>query len=110
MEITDANNCQAGNAFTLGYINDVCFQIPGIITPNGDGLNDTWQIEGLSLYSGVTVQIYDRWGKRVFYSKGYDQPWDGTSDGKELPMESYHYVIDLNNGMKPVIGNITIVR
>ena len=108
--VTDANNCSMMKEFTVDYDNETCFRIPGIITPNGDGKNDTWQIDGLGLYPDAVVQVYDRWGKRVFYSRGYDTEWDGTFNGKELPMESYHYIIDLHNGMKPEIGNITIVR
>ena len=108
--ITDNNFCEVEKEFDLGYINELCFMIPDIITPNNDGRNDTWVLEGLQLYSGVEVEIYDRWGKRVFYSRGYDNEFDGTNNGKELPMESYHYIINLNNGTKPIIGNITIVR
>ena len=110
VEVTDTHNCSTTKDFILDSANPLCFRIPEIITPNGDGLNDTWQIDGLDLYPDVVVQVYDRWGKQVFYSRGYDQPWDGTFHGEELPMESYHYIIDLQNGKKPVIGNITIVR
>ena len=81
-----------------------------IITPNGDSYNDTWKIEGLEVYTGATIEIFDRWGKRVFFSEGHDIYFDGTFNGKELPMESYHYVINLNNGSDVIIGNITIVR
>ena len=42
---------------------------------------------------------------------GYPEPWDGTSlNGVELPMDSYHYIIKLNDGFEEVIGTITIVR
>jgi gliding motility-associated-like protein len=108
--ITDNNNCEVDKEFSVDYENELCFMIPDIITPNNDGRNDTWMLEGLQLYSGVEVEIYDRWGKRVFYSRGYDYDWDGTNNGKELPMESYHYIINLNNGTQPIIGNVTIVR
>ncbi|GAG95966.1 unnamed protein product, partial [marine sediment metagenome] len=47
----------------------------------------------------------------VFRSdKGYTMPWDGTYKGRMLPVDSYHYVINLNDGSKPVVGNVTIVR
>ncbi|HYW95558.1 MAG TPA: gliding motility-associated C-terminal domain-containing protein [Bacteroidales bacterium] len=108
--VTDANGCSAAESFVVGYDDELCLRIPEIITPNNDGLNDTWMIEGLGLFPDVVVEVYDRWGKRVFYSHGYNQPWDGTWNGIELPMESYHFVIDLKNGRQPVIGNITIVR
>ncbi len=42
--------------------------------------------------------------------KGYPQPWDGMSNGKVLPIDSYHYIIDLNNGTKSILGNVTIIK
>jgi gliding motility-associated-like protein len=110
IEVTDQNQCIREESFTLNPQNDLCIVIPEIITPNSDGFNDSWRIPGIELYPGATVEVYDRWGKRVFYSSDYDQPWDGTSGGELLPMASYHYVINLNNGSPALIGNITIMR
>ncbi len=111
VEVTDANMCQANDTYTLVAKNDICIIIPEIITPNSDGHNDTWLIPGIENYPLATVEVYDRWGRRVFYSsRGYPQPWDGQYDGKLLPMDSYHYIINLNNGTEPLIGNITIVK
>ena len=74
------------------------------ITPDGDGLNDTWLIPNLDeAYPDNVVRIYNRWGSLIFehdsskdglYNKN---PWDGTKDGKALPVGSYYFVIDLNN-------------
>ena len=61
----------------------------------------------------VTVDIFDRFGNRVFHSNGYssDKFWDGTNQkGKKLPMDAYYYVIDLHNGEVPFVGNVTLVR
>jgi gliding motility-associated-like protein len=59
----------------------------------------------------MEVKIFNRWGQSVWRSeKGYPRPWDGTSNGSALPIDSYHYIIDLHNGSKPIIGNVTIVR
>jgi gliding motility-associated-like protein len=110
VEITDASQCTAFESYTLNIQEDNCVRIPGIITPNNDGFNDSWRIPGIEFYPGATVEVYDRWGKQVFYSTGYDQPWDGTYDGKLLPMDSYHYVINLHNGSPALIGNITIIK
>lgn len=108
--LTDANGCRLEENYVLNNVMSACLIIPTIITPNGDGFNDTWLIEGLDLYPGATVEVFDRWGNRVYYSTDYPVPWDGRKDGKELPMDSYHYVINLHDGSKPIIGNITIVR
>lgn len=92
--------------------------IPTIITPNEDGVNDTWLItdragNDLSIhYPKAVVEVFNRWGETVFKSQpGYPTPWNGTSNGKALQMDSYHYVITINEqGTKDITGNITIVR
>lgn len=110
VQVSDANQCTAEESYTLTYTQENCITAYEIITPNDDGYNDTWRIRGIEYYPQATVEIYDRWGKRVFYSRGYDQPWDGRYEGELLPMASYHYVINLNNGSPPLVGNITIVK
>lgn len=110
VEVRDENQCQENESYTLIAKNEVCITVYEIITPNSDGFNDTWVITGIELYPNATVQVYDRWGKRVYYSEGYPRPWDGTHDGKVLPMDSYHYIINLKNDKDPIIGNITIVK
>ena len=110
VEVTDENQCQVNESYSLNVINESCIEVFEIITPNGDGYNDTWVIEGIEIYPNATVQVYDRWGKRVYYSQGYPQQWDGIHEGKVLPMDSYHYIIDLKNNTPPIIGNITIVK
>ncbi|GHT22889.1 hypothetical protein FACS189430_05340 [Bacteroidia bacterium] len=88
--------------------------IPNTFTPNGDGDNDVWQIRMLKDYPNAEVEVYDRWGRRVFLSRhGYPEPWDGRdTNGKILPLETYYYVIDMKDGVrtKPLQGTITIVR
>ena len=86
-------------------------KIPNAFSPNGDLINDSWMIGNSGEYPKMEVTIYNRWGQLVWKSgTGYHHPWDGRSKGADLPMDSYHYVIDLHNGSKPVIGSITIVR
>jgi gliding motility-associated-like protein len=79
-------------------------------TPNGDGANDFWSIGDMSLYPFVEVTVMNRWGEQIFYSVGYNEPWDGTYNGNLLPMGSYFYIIDLNEGSKPTTGAVTILR
>jgi gliding motility-associated-like protein len=59
----------------------------------------------------MEITVYNRWGQSVWSSgQGYPVPWDGRSNGSDLPVDSYHYIIDLHNGSKPILGNVTIVR
>lgn len=108
--VTDSKGCTLNGSVTLTPEHDQCVIIPTIITPNHDGYNDTWVIPGIEMYPDVSVEVFDRWGKRVFFSKGYSVPWDGTSKGEVLPMDSYHYVIRLRPEDEPIKGTITIVR
>ncbi|MFI5159938.1 MAG: gliding motility-associated C-terminal domain-containing protein [Sphingobacteriales bacterium] len=84
--------------------------IPNTITPNGDGINDYWNIKGLQDYTNCVVQIFTRYGQKVFESKGYAHPFDGTFGGKSLPSGVYYYVINLNTNCSLLSGNLTIIR
>jgi len=79
------------------------------ITPNGDGENDTWEIEDIEAFPDVTVFIYDTAGQNVYKSRQGYTPWDGTFNGRQLPMGTYYYVIDLNDGINVYKGTITII-
>jgi gliding motility-associated-like protein len=84
--------------------------IANTFTPNGDGINDTWQITGIESYPQADVQVFNRFGQRVFESKGYSVPFDGTSNGRELPVGAYYFIIKLNNNCNVLTGSITIIR
>ncbi len=109
--VTDFNECVAVDTATVGYTFLSCLVIPNAFTPNGDGFNDLWLIEGLELYPNVDMKIFDRWGNIMHVTtNAADEPWDGSFNGRVLPIDSYHYVIDLNNNEPAILGNITIVR
>lgn len=84
--------------------------IPNTFTPNGDGINDFWDIALLSYFPRCIVSVYTRNGGLVFQSKGYAKPWDGTYHGSALPNGTYYYVIDPQEGMKQLSGSVTILR
>jgi len=109
--VSDLNGCALIDTINLEPLNETCLIIPNAISPNGDLINDEWNIGMMDIYPQAEVKVFNRWGMVVWRSeKGYPQPWDGRSNGKLLPVDSYHYIIDLNNGSKPIVGNITIVR
>jgi gliding motility-associated-like protein len=88
-----------------------CLVIPNIFSPNGDNINDIWVIGMIDLYPNMEIKVFNRWGELVWKSaRGYADPWNGRSNGVVLPIDSYHYLIDLHNGSKPILGNITIVK
>jgi len=84
--------------------------IPNTFTPNNDGINDYWDIKGINNYPGVLVQVFNRYGQKVFESRGYSQPFDGRSNGSQLPTGVYYYIINLNANCSLVSGSLTIIR
>ena len=109
--VSDLNGCMTISSMNVEALNETCLIIPDAISPDANGINDFWNIGLIELYPEVEITIYNRWGESIWKSaRGYPQPWDGRSNGRDLPIDSYHYIIDLNNGSKPIIGNVTIVR
>ena len=84
--------------------------IPNTFSPNGDGINDTWNIDALVTYPESSAMVFDRYGKLVYKSTGYAKAWDGTYNGNKLPEGTYYYVIDLKNGTNKLAGWVYIVR
>jgi gliding motility-associated-like protein len=111
VKVKDMNGCSIRDSVIIEPRNETCLIIPNAISANGDLINDEWNIKEKELYPEMVVTIINRWGETVWRSeKGYSHPWDGTSNGAPLPIDSYHYIIDLHNGTKPIVGNVTIVR
>ncbi len=109
--VKDMNGCTVRDSVLVEPQKEICLIIPNAISPNGDLINDEWNIGLINLYPNVEIKIFNRWGEIVWRSEmGYPKPWDGRSNDSELPIDSYHYIIDLNNGSKPILGNVTIVR
>jgi gliding motility-associated-like protein len=84
--------------------------IPNRISPNGDGINDQWLIEGIQYYPDAEVRIYSRAGAIVYQSKGYLQPFDGSHNGRPLPVGPYYYTIDFGGACNKLSGNLNILR
>ncbi len=83
---------------------------PNAFTPNGDGINDTWEIALLRFYPDCTVDVFDRNGQVVYHSTGYNTYWDGKYHGNPLPIGTYYYIIKLDALHPNVGGSITIIR
>ena len=74
------------------------------VSPNRDGVNDVFFISGIEEFPESRLQIYNRWGERVFQTIGYDNDWAGTWKGNlELPDGSYFYCLELNDATNRVI-------
>src|SRR5690606_34555043 len=85
--------------------------IPKFFTPNGDGINDTWDIIGMNtlFYQNSTIYIYDRYGKLITGVDPKGKGWDGMYNGTPLPSTDYWYVVILDDG-RTVKGHFSMVR
>lgn len=106
------NGCTSTDNVTV-FITDP-LKVPNAFTPNGDGFNDVWEIDRVELFPNVIVEVFNRWGQRVFSSVGYNNPWNGTNDGNYLPEGTYYWVIQLNDpgieNEQALTGFVAIVR
>ena len=106
--VTDSNGCEASSNTTVFVLHQI--SIPNAFSPNGDGINDTWIIKNLSNYPLASIQIFDRNGQVIFNRLGYHTPWDGTCNGKPVPVGTYYYIINTGNDGQRISGSVTVIR
>jgi gliding motility-associated-like protein len=106
--VQDVNGCFTTDTLLLNSVLDI--KVPPILTPNGDGYNDTWHIEGLDRLPDSIIRVFDRYGKLLTEFYASDPPWDGKYLGKPLPSDAYWYVIHLLPIDKIMKGHLTIKR
>lgn len=116
---TDGINWQTSNIFTVPfglttfYVKydgedcwgiskaNIALDIKNVITPNGDGINDTWKIENLYVFDGrpAKLQIFDKQGAQIYLQESSElMVWDGTIGGRKIPSASYWYILTLPDG------------
>jgi gliding motility-associated-like protein len=109
VKVTGLNGCSSIDSVVVTLLPTI--DIPSGITPNGDGANDVWKLSGIEAFPDCNVELYNRWGELIFHSVGYNIKWDGTYNGKILPVGTYYYIIDLHDPSIPVYtGSLTIMR
>ena len=114
-------NDDCNEDFIPDFLDEVsCLVVPELgFSPDGDGNNDGWIINGIEEYSQNKVSIFNRWGNLVFEINGYDNNtriWNGDAKNglvigqQSVPDGTYYYVIDLGDGSKPLSGYVIIKR
>jgi gliding motility-associated-like protein len=94
------NNC------TVKMVNATGLIIPEGFSPDGDNINDYFEIKGIENYPNAEISIYNRWGTLIYSKKPYFNEWDGISSitKKMLPVGTYYYILNLKNRMKSIAG------
>jgi large repetitive protein len=109
------NGCESSSSAAVHTITSCDIEIPTAFTPNGDEVNDTWELKYIDTrFPNNQVRIYNRWGNLLFESeKGkYEvSPWDGTFKDEVLPVSSYYFIIQLSDeNVEDKTGTVTIIR
>ncbi|MFT5822069.1 MAG: gliding motility-associated-like protein [Crocinitomix sp.] len=110
---TDSNGCTNIDSVYVKVLPEIV--IPDGITPGSDGKNDTWILDFIDQYPGVSIKIniYNRWGDLLYESdETYNDDWAGTTeDGKRLPAGTYYFVIDVDHEdfPDPITGPLTVM-
>jgi len=117
LTVADQNDCRGADTIVVmtdTTPNSVCdtLIIYDVFTPNGDGKNEQWVIDGLYRFPDSEIQIFNRWGNMVFEERPYNNNWDGRSRKDELlPSATYYFILKLNDAKNTVYsGNVTIIR
>lgn len=92
LRITTEDGCVDEYSMTVVVETDYFIYIPSTFTPDGDGVNDYFQIQGVG-FESFKIHIFNRWGNEVFYSDDINVSWDGTHRGKDVPKGVYSYTI-----------------
>ncbi len=109
LTVTDNNGCVNTDALNIYVIDDYLFTVANVLTPNGDGLNDVWNIMNIENYPDNSVTIFNRYGQEVFSESPYKNDWDGIYGGQLLPDGTYYYVLKFAKSSKIFKGGVTIV-
>jgi gliding motility-associated-like protein len=110
IRVTNASGCSRVESITIQVAEDYKIVANNILTPNGDGINDTWIVKNIDMYPGNEVRIFDRNGREMYSKKSYDNSWDGTLRGIPLAEGTYYYIITYGPDKLVQKGFITIIR
>ena len=113
----DQTDTDVSNNSSSITIDPICLVFYNEFSPNGDGNNETFKIDCITRYPNNILKVYNRWGNLVYEKQGYNNEWNGVSDGRAtiekdqlLPVGTYFYVISLGDGSEPLTGWLYINR
>ncbi|MEO5641734.1 MAG: gliding motility-associated C-terminal domain-containing protein [Bacteroidia bacterium] len=109
LTVTGFNGCTDTDAVKVTFNKDFNVIISNIITLNGDGYNDVWNIQNIEFYPENKVSVYNRNGMLVFEQEAYNNSWNGTFNDVQLPDGTYYYVLQFTEGGESVKGAVTII-
>lgn len=106
----DRNGCEATDRVNVTVINDFLIVPSNVITPDDNGINDTWFVENIQSYDQAEVTVFNLWGQVVYQKKGYQNDWGGIFNNDPLTAGNYYYTITSPDHDKVYKGTITLLR
>ncbi len=103
-QVTVVDDCGHTDSATVIVDPQCAIIVPNVISPNGDGQNDVFYIQGI-LASQSTVRIYNRWGQIVYEKQNYQNNWAA----KDIPDGTYYYEVKVDRDPEPYVGHVTIL-
>ena len=111
LSVKDINSCINSDTVLINVIiKSFDVLVSNVFSPNGDGINDNWYIKNISNYNDNEVSVYNIYGIEVFSKKGYNNDWQGTYNGANLPDGTYFYVVKTDNSSPALKGSLDILR
>jgi len=117
LEVVDSRGCRTTpNRITFTILDRTlpCMETRTVLTPDGDGANETFEIRCIEDLKENRIIIFNEWGQKVFEAENYSNNWNGrTSSGEELPEGAYFFVLeytDIDGNRQQVKGSITLLR
>ena len=104
----DQWDTDTSNDSDQAFIEPNCLTVYNEFSPNGDGVNDFFKIDCIASFPNNKLEVYNRWGNIVYEKRGYNNDWDGITNGRVavqkgdlLPVGTYYYILDLGDGSEP---------
>lgn len=110
---TTSNGCTGYDSIRITVSDGPYLHIPNAFSPNGDGVNDFFEILASGYKRLNYYKIYNRWGQEVFYSNNFKRGWDGTFKGRDCEVGTYFWLltaVDLDNKEVMLKGDVTLLR
>ena len=85
-------------------------EAPNLVTPNNDGDNDAFIVPCLANHPGSSITFFNRWGDEVFRSDNYQNDWQGTYQGEQLPTGTYYYLLEVNDASGTVLNGFLFLQ
>lgn len=110
LTVTNKSGATTVAYITVRVVDDFNITANNILTPDGDGVNDTWIVENIESYPNSELMIFDKAGRILFRQREYNNTWNGSVNGSVLTDGVYYYIIRRNQGNEVKKGYINLIN